>query len=823
MKNNLIYSIVLVFLLSTTSKVIAQLPGKYKYYYRDSDGDGYGDPNIKSYSLLPPLGYVDNSDDCDDTNPSIGLGTTWYIDSDGDGFGETSNFQVSCFQPLGYVDNNFDQCPGQFGTNLGCPTQNGGVSNNQNYIHTVSYQQPFSIGQESIATDDDKIETVKYFDGLGRPKQEIAIRSGGQKQDVIKYVDYDAFGRQSKEYLPYAENTNGGGYRANALTATNSFYNTSKYENTANPFSEKNFEASPLNTLLEQAAPGSSWVLNKSSDIDHTIKFDYASNKQANEVRLYNVTVNSDYTTILSTSGYYAVNTLSKTITKNENWKPIDGYNKTTEEFKDKLGRIVLKRTYNKGQKYDTYYIYDNYGNLSYVLPPKSEPTQDKPNATELAELCYQYNYDKRNRVVRKKIPGKDWEEIVYDRLDRPVLTQDGKLKAQQKWQFTKYDLYGRVIYTGLYTSSSSRVSLQSTFDAKKGDATKNYEDKVSLGTGFAGTYYTNADFPTANLEVLTVNYYDNYTFNRAGAGTSVNAYGVISTPNVKSLPTGTRIKVLGTSSWLTTVTYYDYKARPIYIYSKNDYLSTTDIIMNKLDFTGKILESSSTHIKSGKADIVAVDKFDYDHIGRVQKQVQKINNHPEELIAQNSYDELGRLVSKGVGNIASDPVNRLQVVDYSYTVRGWLKKINDVNNLSTKLFSMAIDYDGSNPLYNGNISKIQWRTANIDNSLKSYTFTYDDLNRLTKAIDNTGHYNLTSVVYDKNGNITSLERKGHLVQNPNPAVASDWGTMDVLKYYYLPNSNKLAKVQDTSGKIFGFKDGTNTGNDYSYDTNGNM
>ena len=32
-----------------------------------------------------------------------------------------------------------------------------------------------------------------------------------------------------------------------------------------------------------------------------------------------------------------------------------------------------------------------------------------------------------------------------------------------------------------------------------------------------------------------------------------------------------------------------------------------------------------------------------------------------------------------------------------------------------------------------------------------------------TTAIDNTGNYNLASVSYDRNGNITNLQRKGHL------------------------------------------------------------
>lgn len=68
-----------------------------------------------------------------------------------------------------------------------------------------------------------------------------------------------------------------------------------------------------------------------------------------------------------------------------------------------------------------------------------------------LNELAYQYRYDGQNRLVEKKLPGKDWEYMVYDQQDRLVLTQDGKLRQLNKWIFTKYDKFGRVAYTGYW------------------------------------------------------------------------------------------------------------------------------------------------------------------------------------------------------------------------------------------------------------------------------------------------------------------------------------------------------------------------------------
>ncbi len=40
-------------------------------YYQDIDGDTYGNPLVSQLATSPPVGYVTNSDDCDDTNPAL--------------------------------------------------------------------------------------------------------------------------------------------------------------------------------------------------------------------------------------------------------------------------------------------------------------------------------------------------------------------------------------------------------------------------------------------------------------------------------------------------------------------------------------------------------------------------------------------------------------------------------------------------------------------------------------------------------------------------------------------------------------------------------
>ncbi|AUP78954.1 DUF6443 domain-containing protein [Flavivirga eckloniae] len=837
-------------------------------WYWQSSASGTSTSN-SSISLSRTSGTVyylrarNNTSGCWSSSRTVNYTITqlsiWYADSDGDGFGDPSVTQSACTKPAGYVSNNTDQCPNVAGPHSGCSHIPTSLSSNENYVYTRVYQDRMDNASE-IDEESDFTESVTYFDGLGRPMQSIGIKASPDKKDIVTHIDYDAFGRQDKEWLPYREVSGSvGSYRGDKSVATKQYYKDNYGDDFTdmiladiNAYSQKELEDSPLSRVLKQAAPGKDWKLGGNNEIE----FVYNTN-DANEVRFYNVSLTPSssggihtYTpTLLGGTTFYAANKLYKTITKDENHDGTLSKNHTTEEFKNKQGQVVLKRTYadieGVSTAHDTYYVYDYYGNLSFVIPPKVD-TSNGVSAIELLELCYQYTYDDRNRLVEKKIPGKDKEYIIYDKLDRPVLTQDANLRAQKQWLFTKYDIFGRVVYTGLHTNTDkiTRPDMQSHFNSENNLDTELYETKVSSGTGYSGSYYTNSNFPNAAIDLYTINYYDNYYFNKdalilpdkAEEQTIINHNG---TNNMltKGLATGTRVKVLTTTQWITSVTGYDVKARPIYVASKNSYLGTTDIVSSKLDFAGKIDKTTSTHLKTGQIPITNVDVFEYDHEGRLLEQKQTINDLIQETIVDNTYDNLGLLKSKGVGGKSTNTV-RLQDVDYTYNVRGWLKGINNTGGSNSAItldandaFGFQINYNtpstGGTVLYNGNISQTLWKSTSVNNTsnpvANKYSYIYDALNRITNATDNTDNYNLSLIDYDKNGNIMHLKRKGH--RNAN---ATTFALMDDLTYTY-NGGNKLLKVADAATvDEFGFKDDAvnttvDSADDYTYDDNGNM
>ncbi len=840
---------------TTLSFNSANVPNGVTWYWQSSDSgtDSSNSESSISFTAGNATGNVhyikaqDNTTGCWSTATRIDYiinsSSIWYADTDGDGFGDPNTSLSDCTQPTGYVNNANDQCPEVYGLDNGCAVApyTPITLSNENYVFTRVYQEAM-VSSDDIRFNKDVIESITYFDGLGRPKQQVGIKASPNIKDIVTHIPYDDYGRQTKDYLPFERNSTtaiGSYATVNINNDINSYYKTTYGDDFIdvpanhqdfNAYSGRAFEASPLNRVQKQGAPGKDWKVDSTSNNDHTIKFDWNTNL-IDEVIHFKVTFERENTgkPQLVKDGFYTSNQLHITITKDENWQPGQTHpnDHTTKEYKDKLGRVILKQTFNEGIPHDTYYVYDDFGNLTYVIPPKVT-TSDGVNSVELNALCYQYKYDYRNRLVEKKIPGKggftDWESIIYNKLDQPILTQDANQKVKGEWLFTKYDAFGRVAYTGIYKSTRNRGTLLlvmsgiDTFWEKREPAT---------ATGGTTLYYSNDAFPNTDIEILTVNYYDDYNFDINGLSNPGTVYGIDTSDRTKSLATGSKVKVLETNNWVTTLTYYDQKARPIYIASKNDYLNTTDIVESKLDFIGRVEETKTTHTKGTNAAIVTVNKFSYDHIGRLLTQTQQINTQNVEHLTHSKYDALGQLIKKDVGGtstmlstgntIISPAVQPLQTVNYKYNVRGWLKQINDLTrNLGTDLFAYKINYNtteiaNSNPLYNGNISETHWRTAN-DDILRNYHYSYDALNRLKQAsfIFGTGYS--SSYTYDKNGNIETLVRF-------DEHSFSD--TMDDLTYTY-DWGNTLLSVSDT-GNTKGFKDGNTSGNDYAYDVNGNM
>lgn len=667
-----------------------------------------------------------------------------------------------------YIGANFQEC-----VNLV-----SAPSANQNYILTRTFRVP--VKEENLAlqrTVCEENHSIQYFDGLGRPLQTVGVQGSPSFRDVIQPVAYDAFGREAKKYLPYvsALAASNGSFKASAIVDQGTFYTNPSLQLAPGvvpiptaAFSETRFEASPLNRVLEQGASGTDWQLASG----HTQKLDYGTNNAdvnytaaGFATRLYTAnavtTAGQTHERTLSGTGYYLANQLYLTITKGENWITSDGKVGTMEEYKDKEGKVVLKRTFNKNglgtiETLSTYYVYDDFGNLSFVLPPGAAPDGvTVPSQTVLNDFCYQYRYDGRKRLIEKKLPGKGWEYMVYNKLDQVVMSQDALQKAAGKWLFSKYDVFGRTIVTGIINSALLRPVWQTDVDGQDTSCAlcTLWEVRDDANVSLTGTGYTNRTLPKHNLVeyYYTINYFDNYDF----YGNSFSGPLTGESNSVKSLATGSKINLLGAgatqlSTMRLSTNYYDVEGRVLRTKSQH-HLNGADEVFNTWSFAGELKASIRKHTTGSTVTTIA-NKYEYDHMGRKLATLEQINTGPEVVLSKLSYNEIGQLLKKELHS-TDNGGSYLQNTQYGYNERGWLK-----SSISGQ-FSMMMKYsDGTTPQYNGNIANQEWG-AGISLPNK-FTYGYDKLNRLT-ASSSTGIEMSEMLSYDLMGNIKTLNRDG--------------------------------------------------------------
>ncbi|MEO8820892.1 MAG: DUF6443 domain-containing protein [Ginsengibacter sp.] len=753
------------------------------------------------------------------------------------------------------------------------------VADTRNFVKTWDAAAPETDPNNLItASLQDVKHSTEYFDGLGRPEQTVVQKgslSSDGNTDLVSPIVYDEYGRQVQKYLPYASPSDDGIYKTDVLTEQNTFYT-----GTSSPvagqsetyfYAKIDFEASPLNRVVKTYAPGNSWVGSGKG-----VGAGYFINTITDNVKTWTVTdgASGSFGGYAST-GSYAAGELYKNIITDEGGHQVI-------EFKDKEGKVILKKVQltalpddGTGSGYVgwlcTYYIYDDLNNLRCVIQPHgveliSSLSWALTDPTILAEQCFRYEYDQRNRMIMKKVPGAAPVNMVYDARDRLVMTQDANMLAQGKWLVIQYDDQNRPVETGLWNNTTSAETHRA--NALAANPPLPYPVITGTYEKLTQTFYDNYDWVASSGSPVTNTGYENSYDGYFNSGSnSVWPYPQANTQSlqVMGMVTGTKIKVLGTTNtYLFSLNIYDDKGRVIQVKSSN-VSAGTDMATSQYNWVGQPLITVQKQEKAGTPaqTSIVVTQYTYDDLGRLTKTENKLSNtliNSNAMSAYNTistieYDALGQVKKKilapGFNNNAG-----LENLSYDYNIRGWLLGENRdfAKNASstTNYFGFDLGYDktaitptGGSSIgsyaaseLNGNIEGMVWKSKG-DGEIRKYDFNYDNANRLLKADFNqytSGTFNKTANVdfsvkmgdgsnpvsaYDDNGNIIAMTQNG-LKLNTSPII-------DQLTYSYQTNTNKLSKVTDAivgsdNGALGDFKDGSNGAtDDYSYDANGNL
>jgi len=692
----------------------------------------------------------------------------------------------------------------------------------------------FTEAQLNGLNTSQKQVTRTYTDGFGRPQQVVLVGASPNGKDLIQHKSYDNMGRESISYLPYASTSNNAAFRANAISEQSTFYNATgqKTATDNNPYAQQVFENSPLQRILQQGSVGAGFQPG-----EHYKTMAYGTNTSSETVRRWQPDG--------SDGGVWPAGTLNVSTVTDENGTKIAVY-------ADGAGQTVLKRQW-LGQGgvtwLNTYYVYDDLGQVVFVVAPKAMALMESLgnyalSQPEVAKLIFSYVYDVKGRAVERTVPGSNPVYMVYDRMDRLVLAQDGNLRTSGKWNYIKYDSRQNPVSQGIYTDGSGRAALQSYVSSL------NYNNVYfEVRNGDAGNgYYTNSTFPTTNIEPLAYSYFDSYDLDANGAADySYQAQGlsgeVSASDNISGLPTVVRKRTVGSglsNIWLSTVTFYDRKGQVIQTLSNNQLNSSLASVKTMVhDFTGKTTLSKAIH--AAGTTVTVQTAYSFDHMDRLKTVDESYNGATAIRVAGYEYNELGQLVDKKLHS-TNGGGSYLQSVDYRYNIKGQLTSLNNSalsvdsrNDDTNDVFGMELLYEqtdgslGNAAYYNGMVSAVKWKTnapGVTSGNERSYRFSYDPLLRLTAANyadrapgngwGNAGAFDEKNISYDLNGNILSLQRNAIL----NGSITA----VDDLSYTY--NGNRLNDVSDGAGgssNAFGFKNLTGSGSPYGYADNGNL
>ena len=726
-----------------------------------------------------------------------------------------SNLEEAAYSTIGFR--------GDTQENLNCvfdPDEPLADKNNQNFITTVipttEINQAFQETEyfNSSGVIERKREIIngipanvvyQYFDGFGGLIQTTKKANSPQGKDIIDLIEYNSKGIQIKQWLPTpTQTTNGECITPADFTALASNF----YTDESRPYEERKVEFSALNRITDVYGPGNNWFVN-----DKGNKTNYETNDGSISFFYVNVT-NS-----LVRGDNYLSGMLYKTISFDED-------NKSIAEYKDKLGQVVMKRS---DTNVDTYFVYNVLGQLAYVLPPIAADnlknfsinTSITDSNDNLKKYGYLYKYDERGNCKEKRLPGCEPIYMVYDKADRLVLSQDGNQRAKttKEWTVTKYDVLGRVVFTGVTTSMSSSLH---------NNLITTYKDDLIVETYLNGIYSTNK---FADATPLSINYYDDYNFipllpiSKRGINYQVDssfdkAYPVTATTsanlNAKGLLTGTRTYYLdGSGNFTATAMYYDCRGQVVQTRASNQ-IGGYDYVYNKYNFSGTLAKTYNMHTRNTPDVQNELYEYNYDHANRNTTTYYQINLNDKILLLSNSYDELGRLIMK-------KRHNNIDSEEYEYNIRNWTTKITS-GSFFEKLFYNILPTGFSNPCYNGNIAFSVWKSSTYT---YGYKYTYDNLNRLKLATATRGLGTETPISaygysedfgYDKHGNINYLQRESGNI------------TVDYFSYPEF-NGNQMTGIFDYAGtqnsySIKEYQDKNHVSGateEMAYDTNGNL
>lgn len=521
-----------------------------------------------------------------------------------------------------------------------------------------------------------------------------------------------------------------------------------------------------------------------------------------------------------------------------------------------------LTISYDLGYHHFTLYYYDRAGNLQRTVPPAGVELMDVSSAAKLAtakasatshRMETRYKYNSLGQLVEQNTPDAGITRFYYNQIGQLRFSQNAEQLTRNAYSYTLYDALGRVEEVGESTQDAQLLA------SRTGDAAFPATGKRHVTYTIYSARHTHKATPTK-------------------AGTDIGYLGGGQQAHLLNRVSYTYTDTDGSSGTLDdrTLTYYSYDA-----HGNVEWLAQEipglgrKYIRYEYDLiSGKVLR---VNYQEGQADEF-YHRYEYDADNRLTTVYTSADGQIWDRDAAYQYYAHGPLYRMELGE------DRVQGLDYTYTIQGWLKGVNhpglalandpgkdggssginatvgrdafgmvlhyfsgDYRNTDSSLDAAKIPgnygFGDTKNLFNGNIAA--WGMGNlyrnVSNVMKTAVaaehFTYDELNRIKvgefkdgASSGSIGNHFKTLYSYDGNGNLKHLERYN----------AAGSGHMDILSYKYqhsdrvtgapigdengVMKDNKLRYVTDEIGDAAFQNDVDNqSAGNYAYDAAGNL
>lgn len=505
--------------------------------------------------------------------------------------------------------------------------------------------------------------------------------------------------------------------------------------------------------------------------------------------------------------------------------------------------------------------------NFAAVNAYRSNPTgYTVPGGVDIRpshEYLTHYAYNSEGQPVWQETPDGGASEFWYDYLGRLVFSQNAKQKnayttAYKDYSYTRYDPQSRISEVG-----QLKVSNNYTFNAgysinygddltyysnsAKSQVTKTWYDEEGPSSDVDAKFGGSQDNLVSRVSytkyrvngVPNNNDYDHATYYSYDIGGNVKAL-VQENPDLE--PIDHDLKLIEyeydlASGNVNQVAYQH--GEPDRFYHRYAYDADNRITKVETSRDGELWTEDAVYDHYQHGSLARTELGDLkvqglDYAYNINGWVKAVNGNilqPENDMGQ---DGLFTTPAASRGDIGRDVFGF--VLGY---FNGAASQEDDYTPISTSAIPFMAKADQYTSLYNGNIGymsiaigKLQSGVTDVDH----YTYKYDQLNRLVTAqysedIWNSAGSNydwvagnltdkyLTTLAYDGNGNIKTLDRNGD--------QSGINRLMDDLEYeYYTVNgkkTNRLKKVDEQVSDITYVNDYDPTLNDYEYDEIGNL